>query len=956
MRIFTYLRRHRLFVIPFTLCLSGVLLLANGVTLSFPAIADSQRPAATVTRSPLSVTEDVRKTILENGLTILTKEVHTAPVVSVQVWYKVGSRNEAPGVNGIAHQLEHMLFKGTTTRPIQFGRLFSALGSESNAFTSFDQTAYFGTVERNKLKALLELEADRMQNALINDEQLASEKRVVISELQGYENSPTYRLDRAVRRAAFPNSPYGLPVGGTKADVEKFTAEKVRDYYNRFYSPDNATLIVVGDFDTAPTLKAVEEVFGKVPDRVKGTGVGNRESGVGTKRQGEQGGQGGVTNSSPASARLNSKPIVLKEPGAAATLQVVYPLPDANHPDVPALDAMDYILTEGRSSRLYQTLVESGLASAAGGGTANMMVGGWYELSATAAPGQQLDKIDTVQEQAIANLQTKGVTPEELNRAKAQLKATIILSNRDISSQATQLGYSQTTAGDYRYIDRYLAALDKVTVDDVKRVANTYLATEQRTVGKFEPTQIAASQPAGAGEAGTGQTAESFNLGSPVNPAEVAKFLPPVDVAATPKAQRLPEEFTLDNGLQVLLLPDSSTPTVTLSGYIKAGTEFDPNQSGGLASMSADNLMNGTKSQDALQLAKTLEDRGASLGFSANREGVEIAGYSLKTDLPVVIQTMADVVQNATFPDRELELSRQRALTQLKLDLDNPARVAQRKFQQTIYPANHPFHTFPTKESLQSINRQAVVEFYQTHYRPDQTILTLLGDFDPKAVRSLLTQQLAQWQGTGKPPTIAYPAVSLPAKIEQFNPIMPGKTQSVTILGYRGIDRKDPRYYTSLVLNQILGGDTLSSRLGTEIRDRQGLTYGIYSAFQAGRHAGPFAIRMQTDPADAQKAIASTRKLLQQIQTQGVKAEEVQTAKRSLTSSYTVSLASPDALASTILMNAVFGLGEAELRDFPQKIQAVTLDKVNLTAEELLQPDKLAIVTAGPGSATAQGK
>jgi len=948
MRIFTYLRRHRLIIISFTLCLSGVLLLANGVTSSSPAVADSQRPAATVPRSALSVTENVRKTVLENGLTVLTKEVHTAPVVSVQVWYKVGSRNEAPGVNGIAHQLEHMLFKGTTTRPIQFGRLFSALGSDSNAFTSFDQTAYFGTVERNKLKALLELEADRMQNALINDEQLASEKRVVISELQGYENSPTYRLDRAVRRAAFPNSPYGLPVGGTKADVEKFTAEKVRDYYNRFYSPDNATLIIVGDFDTAPTLKAVKEIFGKVPDRVKETGDRRQETGRG---QGRQGRQGGVSSS----ARPHSESIMLKEPGAAATLQVVYPLPDANHPDVPALDAMDYILTEGRSSRLYQALVESGLASAAGGGTANMMAGGWYELSATAAPGQQLDKIEAVQEQAIADLRNQGVTPEELNRAKAQLKATVILSNRDISSQATQLGYSQTTAGDYRYIDRYLAALDKVTVDDVKRVANTYLATDKRTVGKFEPTQIA-GQPGSDGATGTGQTTESFNLGPPVDPAEVAKYLPPVDVAATPKARRLPEEFTLDNGLQVLLLPDSSTPTVTISGYIQAGTEFDPNQLGGLASLTADNLMNGTKSKNALQLAKALEDRGASLGFSANREGVEISGYSLKTDLPVVIQTMADVVQNATFPERELELSRQRALTQLKLDLDNPARVAQRKFQQTIYPANHPFHTFPTKESLQSINRQQVVEFYQTHYRPDQTILTLVGDFDPKAVRSLLTQQLAKWQGIGKPPTITYPTVSLPPKVEQFNPIMPGKTQAITILGYRGIDRKDPRYYTSLVLNQILGGDTLSSRLGTEIRDRQGLTYGIYSAFQAGRHAGPFAIKMQTDPTDAQKAIASARKLLQQIQTQGVKAEEVQAAKRSLISSYTVSLASPDALASTILMNAVFGLGKEELRDFPQKIQAVTLEKVNLAAKELLQPDKLAIVTAGPGSATAQGK
>jgi zinc protease len=248
------------------------------------------------------------------------------------------------------------------------------------------------------------------------------------------------------------------------------------------------------------------------------------------------------------------------------------------------------------------------------------------------------------------------------------------------------------------------------------------------------------------------------------------------------------------------------------------------------------------------------------------------------------------------------------------------------------------------------------MEFYQTHYRPDRTILTLLGDFDPQAVRSLLSQRLAKWQAKGKPPTVAYPTVSLPSKVEQLNPVMPGKTQSITILGYRGIDRKDPRYYTSLVLNQILGGDTLSSRLGTEIRDRQGLTYGIYSAFQAGRHAGPFAIRMQTDPADAQKAIASIRKLLQQIQTQGVKPEEVQAAKRSLTSSYNVSLASPDELASTILMNAVFGLGEEELRDFPQKIQAVNIEKVNLAAKELLQPDRLAIVTAGPSGTTAQGQ
>ncbi len=950
MSIFAHLRRHRLSISLFTLCLSLVLLFGWGATFNQTAVAVSQPTAPVSPEKPsLSITEEVRKTVLENGLTVLTKPVHTAPVVSVQVWYRVGSRNEAPGVNGIAHQLEHMLFKGTTTRPIQFGRLFSALGSDSNAFTSYDQTAYFGTVERNKLKALLTLEADRMQNALINAQQLASEKRVVISELQGYENSPNYRLNRALMRAALPNTPYGLPVGGTKADVEKFNSQQVREYYRKYYSPDNATLVVVGDFQTEPTLQAIKEVFAKVPSRNQESGVRSQEPGA----RGEGLEARGSTPATPASsatpaspAQNRPSPIVLREPGAAAILQVVYPLPDVNNPDVPALDVMNAILTEGRNSRIYQALVESGLASAADGGTANLIAGGWYNFSATAAPGQELTKIERVFQQTIADLQEKGVTAEELNRAKAQVRSTIILNNRDISSQAMQLGNDQTTASDYRYTDRYLAALNKVSVADVKRVAINYLAPNKSTVGMFEPTQQAGK--AGQKAVATGQTTESFNAGPPVDPAQVAKYLPPLDTTTTPAARSLPEQLTLSNGLQVLLLPDPSTPTVTLSGYIKAGTEFDQANAGGLASLTADNLMNGTKDKDALTLAKALEDRGANLGFQASREGVIAAGYSLKTDLPVLIGTFADVVENANFPTKELELARQRALTRLKLELDNPGQVARRLFQQTIYPQNHPFHTFPTEQSLKSISRQDVMEFYQQHYRPDQTVLTLLGDFDPRTVRSLLEKQLSPWKASGKPPTVAYPPAPLPAKVVQLNPVLPGKTQSITFMGYKGIDRKDPRYYSSLVFNQILGGDTLSSRLGTEIRDRLGLTYGIYSTFQAGRHPGPFLISMQTAPEDALRAIASTRNLLEQIHRSGVTDEEVKAAKRSLISNYTVSLANPDELASTILMNTVYGLDAEELRSFTKKIQSVTLAQVNLAAQQLLQPNNLAVVTAGP--------
>ena len=890
-------RRHRLLFVLFSACLSATLLFNNSLAISAPLT--TKKPMS------LSVTENVRKTVLENGLTVLTKQVKTAPVVSVQVWYRIGSRDEAPGVNGIAHQLEHMLFKGTTSRPIQFGRLFSALGSDSNAFTSYDQTAYFGTVERGLMESLLELEADRMQNALINAEQLTSEKRVVISELQGYENNPAYRLSRSVLRSALPNSPYGLTVGGTRADVEKFTVEQVKSYYRNYYSPKNATLIIVGDFELEATLEKVKETFGKVP---------NAQEKI-VKPQTT------VTKPQPAAKQQ----IVLKEPGAAPLLQAAYPLVDINNPDAPVLDVLNGILTEGRNSRLYQALVESGLASNMNGYAATLAGGGWYNLEITAAPGQELAKIDTVLLDAIANLTEKGVTTDELNRSRTQLKASVLLNNRDIASQAMQLGYDQTSAGDYRFTDRYLAALEKITTKDVQRVAATYLAPDKRTVGLFEPTKQ-------TGEAGAGgnatQTTENFSPSAPVDPAEVAKYLPKAD-STTPTPKALPEQFTLTNGVTVLLLPDSSTPTVTLSGFIKAGAEFDTQPKAGLAALTADNLLNGTKDKDDLTLAKALEDRGASLGFKALREGVDISGYSLKTDLPVTIATLADVVQNASFPPDKLELSRQRALSSLDLELDDPARVARRVFQQAVYPANHPFHTFPTQESLKSLSREDLVSFYQKQYRPDQTVLTLVGDFDPKQVRTLLEKTLNSWKASGKAPVANYPNDLSPEKTVRLNPSLPGKTQSVTYLGDRGISRKDPRYYAASVLNQIVGGDTLSSRLGTEIRDRQGLTYGIYSYFSAGRQAGPFIVSMQTDPKDANKAITSVRALLAQIHTQGVTKEEVTAAKRSLTRGYNVGLANPDELADTIKLNEVYGLGKGELSSFSTQIEAVTLEDVN---------------------------
>jgi zinc protease len=458
----------------------------------------------------------------------------------------------------------------------------------------------------------------------------------------------------------------------------------------------------------------------------------------------------------------------------------------------------------------------------------------------------------------------------------------------------------------------------------------------------------------GAGKVKSVQTTENFSPGSPVDPEEVAKYLPSVDTTATSTIPNPPQELKLSNGLRVLLLPDKSTPTVTLSGYIKAGTEFDPENKAGLASLVAENLMSGTKNKDVLAIAKALEERGANLDFDAYREGVHIHGSSLAADLPVLMRTLGDVVKNPTFPKKELELSLKHALNDLKEDLDDPTEVAKRTFIQSVYPKKHPLHSFPTEESLLLLNRKDTLAYHGKYYRPDNTVLVLVGDFTLKEVRSLIETEFADWQVKGEVTTLKYPTVLIPEGVVRVNPVLPGKAQAITYMGYTAINRKDPRFYAALVLNQILGGDTLSSKLGAEVRDRQGLTYGIYSTFQAGRSFGTFLIEMQTSPEDASKAIASTRKLLKEVHTQGVSAEEVETAKRTLMSSYNVSLANPEELTYRMMMNEVYGLDESELGSFSEKIQQVTLNEVNQASRDLVHPDKIVVVTAGPAVVAEQ--
>ncbi len=875
--------------------------------------------------SSAEVLTDVSKTVLANGLTVLIKPVHSAPVVTVQVWYPVGSRNERPGITGISHQLEHLLFKGTRSRPIQFGRLFSALGSDSNAFTSYDVTAYYGVVGKDKLEALLELEADRMVNALVNEESLQSERTVVLSELDGNNNNPATRLYRRVMAAAYPNSPYGWTVIGNREDVERFTVADLQQHYRTFYRPDRATLVVVGDVDVDKTLAKIKSTFGqiKLPPA-----------------------------SEPAEYRGNNpaaypqQPIVLREPGSNPFLQMVFPnLPTLTDADTPAIDVLDTVLTGGKSSRLYQALVRTGIASNVSGNASSMKTTGWYFFSATPTQDKSLDELRDAILAEIKRVQGQGISLEELQDAKSQIRANYILSNRNIRGQGFQLGYNQAVAGDYRFSEKYLQRLAQVTAEDVQRVAQKYF--QQPIVGYFEPTVVTATGGSGAPAIQHSGYAPS----TPVDPREVKKYLPASAFQrSTISNPQLPEKFTLDNGLTFLLLTDRSSPSITIAGNIRAGTGLDPEEKAGLASLVAQNLRNGTTTADAFTLARELERRGASLSFSANREGVSISGVALREDAPILLKQLAEVLQRANFPERELELSRQRNLVNLKAELDSPGSLARRTFQQLLYPPGHPFHPMRTTESLQAITRSDVLNFYQQYYQPQRTTIVLVGDFDKEATKRQLQMLFREWERGNTAETMDLPAVPYPQQLTYKTVNLAGKTQAVTVLGHPGIRRTDPRYYTALLLNQVLGGDTLSSRLGTEIRDRQGLTYGIYSQFQAGQLGGTFLVQMQTNPQDVERAIGSTLTLLRQVQREGITASELEAAKNTLINNFPVDLADPSGLAQVILTDQIYGLPLGDFYQFPQRLQSISLAQVNEVARTLLQPDRLLIVTVTPPS------
>ena len=432
-----------------------------------------------VSRRAYNSLMDVREELLDNGLRVLIQEVHTAPLASVWCWYRVGSKDERPGLTGVSHWVEHMNFKGTTNIPRETVKgIIEQYGGYWNGYTWIDQTTYTETATHDALDHMLFIEAERMANCLYDPADVDSERTVIISELQGGENDPEQLLEQELTAAAFHAHPYRHPTIGWLGDLQTMTRDDLYGYYRQHYVPNNATLVIVGAVDADEALRGALKQFGKIPA-----------------------GQLSKSRYTPEPAQLGERRLTIAKEGTTAYLKIAYHAPAATEADFFAVLVLDSVLTGAkglnlwasfrtpppqRSARLYQALVNSGLASAVSGGIVPTEDPFLYTISLTATAGTALDALEERALQMIDAVRTQGVTPQELAKAKTQLRARLVFEQDSISNIAHQLGFFETIAG-WRYFPSIPASIDAVTLEDVSRVAAARLTPVNRIIGRFEP-------------------------------------------------------------------------------------------------------------------------------------------------------------------------------------------------------------------------------------------------------------------------------------------------------------------------------------------------------------------------------------------------------------------------------------------------------------------------------------
>ncbi|WP_372017410.1 M16 family metallopeptidase [Pseudoxanthomonas sp. 10H] len=910
-----------------------ILAFALALALALPGAA----PAATALPKGVAAgpsIEGISEFTLANGLRVLLFPDPTKPTVTVNLTYGVGSVHENYGQTGMAHLLEHLLFKGTPTHDDISGEM-KRRGIEFNATTSLDRTNYFASFPANPdtLAWVLGMEADRMLHSRVAKADLDSEMTVVRNELEAGENNPVGVLMQRLRSTAFLWHNYGHSTIGARSDVEGLQIGQLQAFYRTWYRPDNATLVIAGRIDPADTLAKVQAAFGK--SRNPETALPRAPT-----REPAQDGERVVT---------------VRRTGDLNLVAAAYHIPARTHADNAALAVLGNVLGHTPGGRLHRALVEPRIAAGAGASAEGLADAGLFTAVAVQPRSGDAAKMEDVLLAQLEQLAKAPVTDEEVAQAQQRIANAYDLYFTDVN--AVGMGLSEfVAAGDWRLLFTSRDAIAKVTAADVNRVAAQYLRASNRTLGRFVPTDapdrvdVPVAPAAASVVAGyTGRAAVDAGEHFDPSPANI---------------ESRTERFTLGDGLKVALLPKRTRGgTVVVSGTFRFGDVASLTGRDTAAGMTGAMLMRGSKALSRVQIDQKLEALQTQGGVSGGLQGANLALTTRRAQLPEALALMASLLREPAFPQDEFEQLKLQAITGMEASRREPASIASQALALHFdpWPAGHPLHVETLDESLarlRALQRDDLVAFHRDFYGTAQGEVAIVGDFDPAAVRSQLQTLFTGWTTSHayRPISTRFQAVS--AAVERLP--APDKPNAVLLARHNVAVRvTDPDYPALVVANRIFGGGALKSRLGDRIRQKEGLSYGVGSAIHADDSlggqddAGSFSIQAIAAPQNMDRVEAAVREEMARLATGGVTPAELQDAVSGLLTEREQGRADDGQVAGMLQDQLFFGRTMQFTADLDARYRALTVDQVNAAIRKHLDPAKLSVFVAGDFAAAA---
>jgi zinc protease len=909
--------------------------------------------SAGASATKISEANEIIEYRLENGLKVLLLENHNAPVATILVLFKVGSRNEAVGFTGATHFLEHMLFKGTEKHNADKGNgiddLLTQIGAYWNATTWFDRTSYFEVVPAEYLDMCVELEADRMRNLLLRQEDHDSEMSVVRNEFERGENHPEEALEKELYALAFREHPYHHPTIGWRSDVEGVSMLKLKEFYDTFYWPDNATLVLVGDFKSEEALASVSKHFGQI------------QSAPHPIPQ--------VYTSEPP--QEGERRFEVRRAGDLPRVWIGFHVPQASHDDNYPLAAIRHILggTYERASRLYQSLIDSGIASDAFARHHDLKDPSLFIVGATLNPGVDPEKAEAILHEELAKLANEPVSETELKRAKTANWKGTVLAKADPSSLAFMLGEAESKA-DWHWLMNYDDRFNAVTAEAIERVAKRYFVKNNRTVGYFFPEQqelvdIAYDQPETApaetkafNQSQSAATIKHKELPSTLK--EILALSPPVVKIQVPrpkapstKYEAKVERHVLSNGLTLLLMPSLGTQSLGIAGITKAGKFFSHNKNANLADLTVDLLPKGSLRFSKMAIAEILENMGVSsaLDFSIDNFRVGFGTKLVSSDLDEFCPLLADVLLHPQFDPVELAKTKVEWQAKYAEAMHSTRMLATSRLRRELYPKGHPFHEASFEEQLAELDSVTIEEIRTLHqalFQPGGTVISIVGDIDSAKTVDLFERSFAQW-AKGTAGSIVIPDAVAVAKQAEITINLPDKRSADIIIGHAtSLKRTNQDFYAARIANAALGQDTLTSRLGQIIREKAGLTYGIYSSFSDSAFGNaPWTVSLSVNPVNKERALKLVNEVLADYVSNGISEEELSRETGRALGSFKVGLASSLGIAKVLSEFEFLGLPLSELDKIADRYNSVTKADADKAMHRYIHPDQAVTIVAG---------